>query len=400
MSRILMVWELGKGYGHMDGFEGIALALRERGHEVSFALRDLSRAEKILGRHGFALIQAPVWLPPPPDLPPAGNYAEMLYSFGFLDTAALTGMLKGWRAVYEAAAPDLVLLNHAPTALLAARCIEAPAAMFGTGFECLPAVDGLPCIMPWVAVPPARLTHAEAHVTRVMNTALERLGVSPLETFADFLRDARTLLCTIPELDPFRDWRPEVRYFGPVVRNTSGIPATWPPGGRYKIFAYLKPEDPRTQRALHELTRLPASVLVHAPNLAPGKAQRFQSAGTRFLPQPLDMGLLAQGCDLVVCHGGHGTVLAALRNGCPLLLVPSQGEQLLTAACVAAAGAGAHVKPDDGPERFRELLNRVLGEPGFTAAAHGIAEKYAQLGVDDGLADFVKAVECLLASPA
>ena len=37
MSRILIVWELGAGYGHLETFPDLAFGLRQRGHEVVFA---------------------------------------------------------------------------------------------------------------------------------------------------------------------------------------------------------------------------------------------------------------------------------------------------------------------------------------------------------------------------
>ena len=41
----------------------------------------------------------------------AANFAELLFRFGYLDTAALTGMLKAWRETLMAVGPDRLLLN-------------------------------------------------------------------------------------------------------------------------------------------------------------------------------------------------------------------------------------------------------------------------------------------------
>jgi MGT family glycosyltransferase len=56
----------------------------------------------------------------------------------------------------------------------------------------------------------------------------------------------------------------------------------------------------------------------------------------RFVAQSL---LLAR-CDLVVCHGGAGTMLAALGAGLPLLLLPVGLDQFHNARCCAQAGVG------------------------------------------------------------
>ena len=45
-------------------------------------------------------------------------------------------------------------------------------------------------------------------------------------------------------------------------------------------------------------------------------------------------------CDLVICHGGAGSVLDALSAGLPLLIVPQAADQFYNATRVAAAGVG------------------------------------------------------------
>ena len=121
MSRILYAWELGMGYGHVGSVLPLAMRLQERGHEIVFALRDLSHAERFLGRRGFALLQAPVWMGDKrgPELPV--SYADMLANFGFPDRAGLTAMVRAWRGLYALVRPDLLMIDHGPTALLAAR---------------------------------------------------------------------------------------------------------------------------------------------------------------------------------------------------------------------------------------------------------------------------------------
>jgi UDP:flavonoid glycosyltransferase YjiC (YdhE family) len=78
--------------------------------------------------------------------------------------------------------------------------------------------------------------------------------------------------------------------------------------------------------------------------------------------------------DVVICHGGHGTVARALAAGAPLLVCPSVGDMGENAARVAWSGAGLSV-----PRRLlsrrsiRLATKRVLSEPGFMARAQEIA---------------------------
>ncbi len=398
MSRVLIGWELGAGYGHVDGFGGIARALRDAGHEVGFALRDLSRAEQALGHEGFTLHQAPVWLPAAPrELPPPANFAEFLCRFGYLDTQALTGMLKGWHAVYRCAAPDLVLLNHAPTALLAARGQGFGVVRFGTGFECWPAGDVRPGLLPGPTAPAGRSRRFEQHVARVIDSALARTGGPRLGVFRNLFAHSPALLCTLEELDPFREMRAAPEYLGPLVVNRGRARVGWAGRGGPRVLAYLKLEDGRTRRVLHELAAAGVDLLVHVPNLDDAVLDQLRKEGATVVREPIDMAVLKEGCDLLVCHGGHGTVATALLSGCPLLLVPSQGEQLMTASRVEACGAGLYAAPDEGPEGFRRKLEQMLGSTAFGATAQRIAARYGGDDGSAGISAFVHRVEALMA---
>lgn len=396
MSRILIAWELGSGYGHVDGYVRIAQQLRERGHEVSFALKDLSRAEKLLGEHGFRLIQAPVWLPPRPEnLPPANELVGILSGIGYLDTRALTGMMKGWRFLFDAARPDLVLFDHAPTALLASRGRSFAKAVIGTGFTCWPAIDGLPALNRGVSA--AQIKQAEEHITEVMNSALDRLGdASPLSTLADLHKEATAFLCTLPALDPFGKYRTNAKYLGLALATQGGAPYRWRRRKPHRIFAYLKYEDPRSRRALHELCNVKGELVVHVPSLDAAEAGRLRAAGANVSMEPLDVQAVMQDCDLVVCHAGHAMTATALLNGCPLLLLPGQTEQLTTARLVAALGMGLHMEPEHGPEHFSQALGQLLGRSDFQKKARAFAQENARFNSDAAIERLICETEALL----
>jgi len=203
MSRILYVWELGAGYGHVGSVLPLAVELKGRGHEIIFALRDLAHAERFLGRRGFPLLQAPIWITPRrgPDLPV--NYAEMLANFGFLDRLGLTGMVKAWRSLYALVQPDLTVIDHAPTALLAARGTGMRRILVGTGFYSPPRTSPMPSLRPWLNVPPERLLESERQVVATINELSGDLGMKPLDVLADLFDADADFLCTFAELDHY-----------------------------------------------------------------------------------------------------------------------------------------------------------------------------------------------------
>ena len=133
--KVLYAWEIGEDLGHVTQFLPLAFELRRRGHDVVTALRELPRAEEIIGRHGITMLQAPIWqgeLLDPPQLPI--SYAEILFFYGYLDASRLVAMIKAWVALISLVGPDIIIADHAPTALIAARVLGIPRATMGAGF--------------------------------------------------------------------------------------------------------------------------------------------------------------------------------------------------------------------------------------------------------------------------
>ena len=73
-----------------------------------------------------------------------------------------------------------------------------------------------------------------------------------------------------------------------------------------------------------------------------------------FLPQQV-----AMACDVVVCHGGAGTTMAALTRGLPMVVVPLFADQMHNAARVEAMGAGLTVDPREAATEPR--VGRAAG---------------------------------------
>ncbi|WP_328393674.1 DUF1205 domain-containing protein [Streptomyces sp. NBC_00390] len=86
--------------------------------------------------------------------------------------------------------------------------------------------------------------------------------------------------------------------------------------------------------------------------------------------------LLVDGADLVVAHGGAGTVLTSLRAGVPLLLVPQLPDHLGHSGRVLATGAGEVLTRDEAtPERLRAEADKLIGGDAHRAAANKLREQ-------------------------
>jgi UDP:flavonoid glycosyltransferase YjiC (YdhE family) len=104
----------------------------------------------------------------------------------------------------------------------------------------------------------------------------------------------------------------------------------------------------------------------------------------RYIPQSL----LLPRCDLVIAHGGYSTVLGALSEGIPLVLVPIAADQPDNAARCAALGVGQVIEAE---ERTASAIGRaareVLGDPRYRERARRLREEIERLpGPEHGVA--------------
>jgi MGT family glycosyltransferase len=84
--------------------------------------------------------------------------------------------------------------------------------------------------------------------------------------------------------------------------------------------------------------------------------------------------------DLVITHGGHGTVSAALRHGVPVFCLPMGRDQREVAARAVWHGAGISAAVHTSAARLRGLIRTALSEPSLRVAAGQLA---ARMAADD-----------------
>jgi len=397
-KRIVYAWELGMDLGHIMRFLPLALKLRERGHEVVFAIRDLQHAESVIGRQGFDVLQAPIWQQLPKNLKnPPLNYAEIILRYGFLTEAGLTGLVKAWRNLYRSVGAGLVIADHAPSALLAARTLDLKRITIGHGFFSPPAVSPTPNMRPWLKIPDKRLESSDKIALDNANHVIEELGGSPIKMLSELFRVDAEFLCTFRELDHYPG-RQGARYWGPGFNVEEGVDVAWPPGKGRRIFAYIKPSHRDFERLLTSLQQAEARVLAYIPGISEKMAEKYATPRLIISHKPVRLQSVRYECDLAICHAGIGTVSAVLLAGKPLLLLPNQLEQYLVARRIEELGAGLVVNADikDAKPDYPSLLKRLLQEATFRQAAQAFAKKYGQFQPEAQYRAMANVVEKLL----
>ena len=79
-------------------------------------------------------------------------------------------------------------------------------------------------------------------------------------------------------------------------------------------------------------------------------------------------------CDLVVTHGGHGTLMRALACGRPVVASPAGGDMAENAARADWAGLGVRLPGRlCTPTGVRLAVGRALARPALRERAEGVA---------------------------
>jgi len=342
-------------------------------------LRNLAQARAI-----FPADEGPYWQAPyrqfrPPTAGPTLSFAQILYENGFCDALELASHGDAWRNIFRAVDPDVIVFDHSPTALLAARGMRAKRVTVGTGFF-LP-VDETPLrsLQPWLKPDPVKLAQHEQGVLAIANGALKHWSQPPLEHLAELYHPSdEHLLLTFAELDHYGT-REGTRYWGAWTGGFGKSP-DWPDASGKRIYAYLKP-FPQLNTLLDLLRRSGQPTIVFGGEIAESVRQEFAGPTLRFEREPLDIGRVAEECDFAILNANHGTAISFLRAGKPSLQIPIYVEQSLLAMAMMKLGA-ALAAPPDRPQEIARQLEILLQAPNPTPGAASFAARYADFNAD------------------
>jgi MGT family glycosyltransferase len=377
--------------GHAFPAIALARALRARGHEVLVETWDRWREDVEAEGLGFTAAQEYTVYPPPgPDTPDGQTAASA--------ARALARLMDEFR-------PDLVvsdILTLAPT--LAAEVAGVPHAtliphvypvqepgmpLYSLGFR--PPRTPLGRVG-WRAAMPV-LESGLRRGRDEMNETRERLGLPPLDRFHGGISELLAIVGTFPQLEYPREWPAHVRVTGPLFFELPAEEVEIPEGeGPLVVIAPSTSQDPECEllrTALAALAEEPVRVLATTNRHRP--EEPIEVPGNAVLMPWLSYSQAMAAADVVICHGGHGTVARGLAAGAPLLVCPAVGDMAENASRVAWSGAGLSL-----PRRLlsrrgiRSAVRRLLGDDGYRARTGEIA---AWTEANDGAARAAELVE-------
>lgn len=375
MARINYVWELGGGLGHLTTGLPLANVLQRNGQHIEFVVKDVDAAKALFTVDTHPVHAAPAWpaATTPPDNHPA-SYAEILLRTGYDQPDVLERQVEDWVTLFRKLTPDMLVLDFAPTAAIAARILGLAHCFIGHGFFHPPKLSPMPPFLRGTSEP--RVVAAENKAVAAINEVCERRGSKPLTALADLFELGTTLLTTWPEIEHYPERR-EAIYRGPVLMRGHGLGANWPEQAGRRVFVYLHGGHPCIETVLQALTAHDVSALVFAPGISSDLKRQFSSARIRFSDKPYAMELALSEADVLICHGSFGTVWEGLLAGKPMLCLPAHREQQIVAARLARLGVAIVPAPGVASAILSHALSELLVQPAYREAAEAIQRRYA-----------------------
>jgi hypothetical protein len=320
----------------------------------------------------------------------ARSYAHLLYNNGFADAEELASLVWAWRSLYETYQPDVILFDHSPTAIVAARCSRAKRILLGTSFCSPPTTTPLPIFGTATQHEAQQLLQQERLVARAVNQVLACLHSPPIRELSDLYRDIDdNLLLTFEELDHFGARTGGV-YCGALNSFSGGRAPQWPPGEGPRVFAYLKPMAGLDQ-LLATLVAVGCRTIAHGTWASGFQWEEERLANVRLESFPVNLNAVAHDCDLAILNATHGTTAAVLLAGKPILQLPISVEQFLTARNTRRMGAGLMV-PWTRVTETQSVLKTMLDSESFAAAARRFAARYASFDPQEATSVLVERI--------
>jgi UDP:flavonoid glycosyltransferase YjiC (YdhE family) len=387
--RLLIAWCHGGNWGHVARQLALARHAQAAGFEVVWAVppRQATAMAAVRARGHRVLVSPDLEesLPNMRSMP--RSYADILLRLGFNDATRLRSQTAAWLRLFAELQPELVAIDYAPAAQLAAQVATLPALQLTNGFDSPPA----DC-PPYEATlrGPYLQRQAAADVERVQRTlhgVAKALSPSAHNTsLRSLIEYPHRLMDCVPESDPYATLRDPagtgIDYIGPLGDAPGAAAPSWPEGapGVPRVFAYLRGAHSHFELALAQLRKHAAAVLCVWPD-APESvlAEVASHPRLRIQRQPVLATAALQHADAVLSYGSSTFACQALLAGKPQLMLPADHEKLLVARQVARSGLGLLAEEGVPDSHIRQCVSDLLQDTRIADRTRQAALRYGAL---------------------
>tara|TARA_R110000868_G_scaffold91999_4_gene254969 strand:- start:27100 stop:28299 length:1200 start_codon:yes stop_codon:yes gene_type:complete len=380
MKTIIFTAELGAGLGHIMPLLRIAQAMRSRltaageaPFRAVFVLHDPHHIRPHLAEGDLALAA-----PRPASLgnirSHTASFAEILVLAGFSRSEDLRAGLAAWDDIFTLCAPDALVADHSPLAVLAARG-RVPTLVTGNAFNAPPAhIKNYPALIAGTDAPPIQNT-----MLATVNAALRRRGHSEIAALPLFMEGDARAVFMLPAFDPYGALR-DTPLFGTYETNIIPLAPPLAPA----VFLYGHANLNLSQRLIQAAAHSGLPVVAHLTGGETESTRFLKRQGAEVLDKLPDVLEIFPRISVVVSHAGAGLSQSAFAAGRPQVVVPIHSESQMIARQIVRLGTGVCFDPTNGDVDVAALgdaIRQAATDPALMQAAIAQAEGIARLGL-------------------
>ncbi len=364
---------------HISRPLAVAKELRSRGHEVIFAGE--SPKTSFIRQEGFTVL--PLY-EPDPGLLLSNIRAGRLK---FVTDAEIQKMIAADVDLYGAVKPDLVLTDFRFTAPLSTHISALRHAAIvnasSTTYRSLPYVPLFEWAPEWLV---GRNTSLWAsldsfnlklemlvfdNVMKSFKKLSKRYGIKKPVTASNCLTGKDiTLIADIPGYFPTSHLPENYKYIGPLTWNSHVQPPSWWPISKNGTpLIYITMGTTGLTDFFWQVYKVLAASDMKAIITTGAQVQGIESVEGKIYVEPyIDGDMVMEGCDLVICHGGNGTIYQALYHGKPVIGIPTVPDQHFNMRRVEALGIGRMLSWKEfskNPASLLDIARSTLKEKSF-----------------------------------
>lgn len=396
MARILLGWEKGDGFYHLQRLLRLQEAFKSKGHECIMAVNDLKRAREYIRNSDIAIIQCPL-IPASADRFYKQNkaiesIADILLGSGYCDAQALDACILAWQHLIKELAIDLAISDYSPSLNLATKG-KIPTIAIGDGFTMARIENGMA----------AGFNGAFSDNSNKSSlTAIDKLSqlmqsrVEPSELLKRMIYADKGFCITFKELD--HNYCPQLRTtIGPLSKlrldplhdestsqdsaNHISTTKECRPTKRYDYFAYLSLDYEGSLSLLEGAKASGYQGCAYLRDCPKELRSKLESDHLSIFSEPQDLYFLLGSTRSVIHHGGLGTLENCLAAGKPQLLAPRHKEQILNVQSVLKLGCAVSMRSNAkfGSSHAQAALRALLSNKDFEATAKEISQGLSQI---------------------
>ncbi|KAF0221867.1 MAG: glycosyl transferase family [Geobacteraceae bacterium] len=393
---------------HISRPLAVGIELRKRGHDVIFAGE--SPKKNFIERECFPVL--PLHEPDPDELFDNIRSGKLR----FVREEEIELMIEADLALYRDVRPDIVLTDGRFTAPISTHIAGLKHAAIvnvsSTEYRALPYIP----FFGWV---PEFIAGSGSYWKGVLNTLNLKLEMltfnNSMNTFSKLSKKYKisktvtatncltgkdiTLLADIPEYFPTKNLPEDYHYIGPLTWKQSNVstPPWWPPKKINNPLVYITMGTTGISNFFTLVYDLFKSSDFSAIITTGGQISGIKSIeGKIFVEDYIDGDLAMEVSDLVICHGGNGTIYQALSHGKPVIGVPTIPDQAFNMRRVETLGVGKTLTWKElliNPQSLLKMSTEIIRNISFHQNSAKLQNLIASYRPAEQAADIIEGVK-------